>query len=113
MGNFNNEYKIVLDNILLNNPLIREGKMFGYPAYYVGKKLSICLYEHGVSVKLPLESVESLLEKDNNVSPFQPMGNTKMKEWIFINVAESKEILKYQSIFEESIQYIISLQNGK
>ena len=29
--------------------------MFGFPAYYVGKKLCICLYEQGVGVKLPGE----------------------------------------------------------
>jgi len=47
--------------------------MFGFPAYYVGKKLCICLYEQGVGVKLPEASAARLLEVDQNVIPFQPL----------------------------------------
>lgn len=110
MGYFNNEHKKVLDNILLPNPLIREGKMFGYPAYYVGKKLSICLYEEGVGVKIPQKSAETLLASDKKVTPFQPMGKARMREWIQINVEDPQDLLKYQTLFDESIQYILSLQ---
>ncbi len=52
MANFNSEHKAVLDELLLSQPNVRSGKMFGYPAYYAGKKLCICLYEQGVGVKL-------------------------------------------------------------
>jgi len=33
--------------------ILCTGKMFGFPAYYTGKNLCVCLYEDGVSVKLP------------------------------------------------------------
>jgi hypothetical protein len=49
--------------------------MFGFPAYYAGKKLCICLYEQGIGVKLPEQSAARLLEADRNVVPFRPMGN--------------------------------------
>ena len=39
VANFNPEHKAVLDDLLLDNPLVRPGVMFGFPAYYVGKKL--------------------------------------------------------------------------
>ena len=87
MANFNPNHKIVLDDLLLRNPLVRSGKMFGYPGYYVGKKLCICLYEQGVGVKLPEKSAVQLLETDGNVIPFQPLGKAKMREWIQINLA--------------------------
>ncbi|MBU0973941.1 MAG: hypothetical protein KKC20_25105 [Proteobacteria bacterium] len=48
MANFNPNHKIVLDNLLLTNPLFNAGKMFGFPAYYVNNKLCICLYEQGL-----------------------------------------------------------------
>ena len=47
------EHKAVLDDLLLGDPRLRPGKMFGYPGYYAGEKLCICLYEGGVGLKLP------------------------------------------------------------
>lgn len=90
MANFNPNHKIVLDNLLLSHPLVRAGKMFGFPAYYVGKKLCICLYEDGVGIKLPASSVARLLESDPNAIPFRPLGKPKMREWVQINLADSE-----------------------
>ena len=36
---FNAEHKKVLDDFLLHLPDVSAGKMFGYPAYYVHRKL--------------------------------------------------------------------------
>lgn len=107
---FNPNHKVILDQILLDNPLVRSGKMFGYPAYYVGKKLSVCLYENGVGVKLPAESVKKLLDTDKNAIPFQPLGKPKMREWIQINLEESEGYRGYQEVFEESIKFLWSQQ---
>ena len=41
MANFNSEHKIILDEMLLEIQNVYPGKIFGYPAYLVGKKLSI------------------------------------------------------------------------
>ena len=106
MVNFNRDHQAVLDEILLENPLVGSGKMFGYLAYYVGKKLSICLYEEGVGLKLPAETATKLLEEDENTIPFQPLGRPKMKEWIQINLDDSKDYWQYTEVFEESIQFI-------
>ena len=111
MANFNPEHKTVLDDILLGNSLVRPGKMFGLPAYYVGRKLCICLYEEGVGVKLPEQSAAKLLEQDSNVVPFQPLGKPKMREWIQINLSRSEDYKKYRLLFEESIQFLLKQQN--
>ena len=95
MANFNPEHKAVLDNLLLSHPYVRSGKMFGFPAYFVGKKLCICLYEEGVGVKLPEHSVKKLLESDQNVIPFQPLGRRRMREWVQINLTHSEEYRQY------------------
>lgn len=114
MANYNIEHKKILDGILLNNPLIRPGKMFGYPAYYVGKKLCICLYENGVGVKLPESSASRFILEDQNINPFQPLGRPRMREWIQIDLLNSEDYLRYQSIFEEAIQFSITIQgDGK
>ena len=107
---FNEDHKAVLDDMLLDHPGVRPGKMFGYPAYYAGEKLSICLYEAGVGVKVPEATANNLLEKDLNVTPFQPMGRRKMREWIQINLEGSEDYRGYLNVFEESIEYVLSLQ---
>lgn len=107
---YNPAHKQVLDALLLGNPNVRPGKMFGFPAYYVGSKLCICLYEEGVGVKLPKQSAAKLLETDLNAVPFQPMGKPRMREWVQINVSRSEDYRQYASIFEESIRHVLELQ---
>ena len=106
---FNPEHKTVLDEMLLGQPNVRPGKMFGFPAYYVGKILCICLYEQGVGVKLPEVSAKKLLETDPNVIPFMPLGKPKMREWVQINLTRSEDYREYLPVFEESIQYLAKL----
>ena len=36
---YNSKHKEILDNFLLKIPIVNSGKMYGYPAYYVGGKL--------------------------------------------------------------------------
>jgi len=100
----------VIDGLLLELPDVRPGKMFGFPAYYAGKKLCICLYEKGVGLKLPAESVTKLLESDRNVISFQPMGKTKMREWVQINLSRSEDYRRYKALFDESIHYLLDQQ---
>jgi hypothetical protein len=108
MSNFNLEHKAVLDDLLLGHPLVHSGKMFGFPAYYVGEKLCICLYEQGVGVKLPAQTVAKLLETNPNVTPFQPYGKARMREWIQINLNRSEDYRQYQAVFDESIQFLLA-----
>ena len=110
MARFNSGHKAVLDDLLLGHPHVRPGKMFGFPAYYAGKKLCICLYEQGVGVKLPEKSAAKLLRADPNVAAFQPMGRPKMREWVQINLSRSEEYRGYRSILDESIRHVLAQQ---
>ena len=112
MVQFDSDHKAVLDELLLGDSRLKPGKMFGFPAYYAGRKLCICLYDQGVGVKLPQASAANLLQTDSNVTPFQPMGRPKMREWIQINVARSEDLSKYKSVFEESIEYVLAGQGS-
>lgn len=90
--------------------MVRPGKMFGYPAYYVGKKLSICLIYNGAGVKFPAETVQRLLDTDENTLPFQPLGRPRIKEWVQINLVDSEDYREYQDEFAESIEFLRSQQ---
>ncbi len=112
MANYKPEHKVVLDELLLSQPQVRSGKMFGFPAYYAGKKLCICLYEDGVGIKLPEQSAAKLLAEDPNAIPFQPMGKPKMREWVQINLGRSEDYQRYQGVFEEAIRYVLAQQEN-
>ena len=105
---YNVENKVILDSFLLLIPRVKPGKMFGYPAYYVGGKLFACVYEDTVGVKVPESLVKTLLTREEIVH-FQPMGRRKMREWIQINRTNSQEYLNDKDIFEASIAYVSSL----
>jgi len=110
VADFNPQHKAVLDDLLLGYPHVRPGKMFGFPAYYAGKKLCICLYKQGVAVKLPQQSAAKLLGADPNTVPFQPMGRKRMREWVQINLKRSEGYRLYQSVFDESIRHVLAGQ---
>ena len=42
--------------------------------------------------------------------PFQPMGRRKMREWVQINLERSEDYRQYQSVFDESIAYVLAGQ---
>lgn len=109
MIQFNPEIKSVLDEMLLGNPLVSAGKMFGLPAYFVGKKLCLCVYEDGVGLKLPEQRARQLLADDAHVIPFQPLGRRKMRQWVQINLERPEDYRSYAAVFDEAIQYILSL----
>jgi len=108
---FDIKHKKVLDTFLLDNPMVKPGKMYGHPAYYVGGKLFASLFMEGVCVKIP-ESLKNELLKKEGIEPFEPMGR-KMREWILINRKKSEDYLKDKDIFESSIEFVASLANIK
>jgi TfoX/Sxy family transcriptional regulator of competence genes len=108
-ANYNTEIKNVLDSFLLKTAIVVPGKMFGYPAYYVNKKLFACVYEDGVGLKVPFNLANELIGKEG-IIPFEPMGKRKMKEWIQINRELPEDYLNDIEIFEKSIEFVATLE---
>lgn len=106
---FNPGHRAVLDTMLLHLPGVTAGKMFGYPAYFVDKKLFACVYGDGIGIKLPEETVNRLLGKAH-VVPFQPMGKPKMREWVQINRESSEDYRLDQEIFHHAVQFVGTLK---
>ena len=109
---YNEHHKYVLDSYLLTIPIVQPGKMFGYPAYYVGGKLFACVYEDAVAVKVPEQMANELLKREDIVH-FMPLGRKKMREWIQINRNDSEDYLKEKEIFEASVEFVSSLAGIK
>ena len=102
---FNRKHKEVLDALLLPVPGVVAGTMFGYPAYYINKKLFACVYGEGVGIKVP-EKVAGSLVGRKGIIRFQPMGRKPMKEWIQINRKRSEDYRMDQEILKISIEYV-------
>ena len=105
------DIKTVLDSFLLASELVTPGKMFGFPAYYVGKKLFACVYENGVGLKVPAETAARLIGAEG-VSPFIPMGRRQMKEWIYLTHPTADAFLEDRGLLESSAEYVASLQGA-
>jgi len=105
---FNQNHKEILDSLLLKIPMVEPGKMFGYPAYYVGGKLFACVFEDAVGVKVPEDVALKLLQRDE-ISHFQPLGRKKMREWVQINRDQSENYRQDQEIFETSVEFVASI----
>ncbi|MDX6768573.1 MAG: hypothetical protein SF051_03515 [Elusimicrobiota bacterium] len=97
--------KPILDSLLLGMRGVAEGKMFGFPAYYVNGKLFACLYGSGVGVKVPEHVADKLLSR-NDIVHFQPYGKVKMREWIQINRAKPEDYRKDKRIFCVSVEFV-------
>jgi hypothetical protein len=108
---YNEKHKKILDSFLLDIPIVKPGKMYGHPAYYVNGKLFASLFMDGVCVKIPKPRITKLLEKEG-IKPFEPMGR-KMKEWIFIVRDNSEDYINDRYIFEESIEYVSTITGLK
>jgi predicted DNA-binding protein (MmcQ/YjbR family) len=105
---YNQRHKDVLDALLLDIPFVRAGKMFGYPAYYVGGKLFACVYGDAVGVKVSETLAKELLEREE-IDRFQPMGKRKMREWIQIYRETSEDYKKDKDIFLMSVEFVAAL----
>ena len=101
-------HKVVLDSILLVIPGVTAGKMFGLPAYFIGKKLFACVYGAGVGLKLATELAEELLARPD-VIPFQPYGKTRMNNWVQINRSHSEDYAEDAPVFRASVDYVRQL----
>lgn len=97
--------KSVIDQMLLGLEDVVEGKMFGYPGYYINKKLVACVFEENICLKLPLERVKVLL-KEPGITQYMAMGTRLMKEWVLITRKNPKDYLKDQKLFKEAHAYV-------
>ena len=106
-ANYSPEVKKVIDSILLEYPQVVPGKMFGYPAYYINKRMFACVYEEGIGIKIPENLAEELVGREG-ITYFQPMGRRKMREWIQIERKNPEDYVKDIDIFISSMNFVAS-----
>ncbi len=95
----------VLSRLLSDRADVRSGKMFGFPAFYTAGKLFACVYGDGVGLKIP-EDMARQLEGKPGITPFQPYGKAKMREWIHIRRDPASTFAKDASLLDASITFV-------
>jgi len=95
----------ILSRVLSQRPDVVPGMMFGFPAFYTAGKLFACVYGEGVGLKLPQDRVRQL-EGKPGITPFQPYGKSRMREWIHIRRDPASTLAKDASLLEASITFV-------
>lgn len=109
---YNENHKQILDKILLDIAEVKPGKMFGYPAYYIGGKLFACIYNNGVGLKVPEKTANQLREQPY-IDYFQPLGRKRMREWIQINRENSLDLRQDEDILFTALEYVADIAGVK
>lgn len=88
-------------------PAATMGKMFGHPALYIAGKLSACAYGDGLGIKLPADTVQTLLARPG-FSSFTPYGKAPMREWIHIRATTASQTHTHLALFEQSMALLLT-----
>lgn len=110
MVKFNEDNKKVLDEIFGGLPGVRFAKAFGYPGYYLGKKMIACVYEEGLGIKVSSDLAQKLLA-DGRALPFKPYGRHTMRQWVFVVHENPADFKKDMDVISAAVEYISSLED--
>lgn len=106
LDKFHPEIKETTDRLFLKHDNVEAGHMFGYPAYYLNRKLIACHYGDGLALKLYEKTVTKILSDSNIVAePFCPMGRKMGKHWIIIYKRKDRRFELLSSFVEEAIEF--------
>ena len=100
----NEPKKSILDEFFSEYELVRQGQMFGYPAYYVGRTMVACLYEGKLGLKVP-EEIANEARKMKDIADFRPQGKPKMREWIEFDFHSRNELNLHENLIHNALQY--------
>jgi hypothetical protein len=69
-------------------PDLREGRMFGCPALYAGRKMACCVLGNEVGLRVPQRTADEA-RTSGRARAFTPYGKRPMREWIALDLPPS------------------------
>ena len=90
----------MLADMLERRPELRQGLMFGFPAFYAAARLVACVYGSGVGLRLPPEEASEL--RGHPSRAFEPYGR-RMRAWTFLEPAAPEELRREAAALEAAI----------
>lgn len=92
-----------LDELLVDKPGLRAGKMFGCPGYFLGAKAVACVFGGEICLTLPRERVEALV-REPGCRPFVARGRA-MTGWTLVQPERLRALAESTGILDEAIAY--------
>ena len=102
---FDEEIKKIIDSFLLEIPEVEPGNAFSLPGYYVNGKLFACVFESGLTLKLPKEKCDRLVQEVDGFDTFAPLGNI-MKQWVHMTKDNPESFADEKDLITESINFV-------
>jgi hypothetical protein len=87
---------------------VTRDNMFGFPSFRASGRIFACVYESGISLKMPVDAADKIVNAPG-ISPFIPFGRARMRQWIHIERKKVPDFKKDISIIEASIHYVRTL----
>lgn len=87
---------------------ITRDNMFGFPSFRASGEIFACIYQNGISLKMPEELMETIL-RATGITPFMPFGRAKMRQWIHIKRAAPEAFVQDFPLVEASVYYVRTL----
>ena len=99
-----NEISTVLSSMLEKLPDVVVGRKLNSTNFTVRKKVFAFTKGGGVVLKLPPETVKSLIR--TRTASLLVMGKRTMKEWVVIDYKDPADAKKHLALFEEAMKYV-------
>lgn len=91
---------------------ITRDNMFGFPAFRASGQIFACVYQNGISLKMPKAAAEAIVQSPG-ISPFIPFGRARMRQWVHIERKKPANYIKDFPLIEASIHYVRTLKPKK
>lgn len=91
---------------------VTRDNMFGFPAFRASGQIFACVYQNGISLKMPKAAAEAIVQSPG-ISPFVPFGRARMRQWIHIERKKPASYIKDFPLIEASIHYVRTLKPKK
>lgn len=101
-----NELDLFLTALVGKLPKVTVGQKFGHVNFTVGKKVFAFSRPDGVAMKLPLPTVDALVQKKKAARLV--MGTKVMKEWVMLRHPKPADYRADLPLFKESAVFVSS-----
>ena len=101
---WNGELLERVEHALERQPDAARRSMFGYPAFFVQKKMFACVYHDQLGLKVPGE-LASRLKAQDGYAEFCPMGHAPMREWVAVEREDALRGAMLTRLLTDAAQY--------
>jgi TfoX/Sxy family transcriptional regulator of competence genes len=91
----------------------KKQKMFGHEVFFLNGYMFTGANKSGIFVHIGKETRDAALDKEPNVSPFEPMEGTVMREYLLLHEPIFSNEEQFKKWLDLSSQYLLSLPPKK